>query len=83
MLYFFLLSFIISFFLLVGIGGYFWTWSRSLSHTHSVRLLWTSDQPGADISTWQHATLKTDKYQCRRRDSKPQSQQARGHRPTP
>jgi hypothetical protein len=39
---------------------------------HSVGLLWTSDQPDAEISTWQYATItKTDI-----RDSKPQCQQA-------
>ena len=27
---------------------------------HSVWLLWTSDQPFAETSTWQHTTLKTD-----------------------
>jgi len=32
--------------------------SRSYSDTpHSVRLLWTSDWPGAEISTWQPTTL--------------------------
>ena len=33
------------------------------SHTdalQSVGLLWTSDQPAADTSTWQHITLTTD-----------------------
>jgi hypothetical protein len=27
---------------------------------HLVGLLWTSDQPDAETSTWQHTTLKTD-----------------------
>jgi hypothetical protein len=32
--------------------------SRSHSDTpHSVGLLWTSDQPAAETSTWQHTTL--------------------------
>jgi hypothetical protein len=49
----------------------------------SVGLLWTSDQSGAETSTWQHTTLTTDKHPCPRRDSNPQSQQASGRRPTP
>jgi len=28
----------------------------------SVGLLWTSDQPYAETSTWQHATIANDKY---------------------
>jgi hypothetical protein len=28
----------------------------------SVGLLWTSDQPDAETSTWQHTTLKRDKH---------------------
>ena len=31
---------------------------------HSVGILWTSDQPVAETSTWQQTTLKTDKYPC-------------------
>jgi hypothetical protein len=31
-----------------------------LDTTHSVRLLWTSDQPDAETSTWKHTTLKRD-----------------------
>jgi len=39
--------------------------SRSHSDTpHSVGLLWTSDQPNADISTWQHTALTTDSHLC-------------------
>jgi hypothetical protein len=35
--------------------------SRSHSDTpQSVGLLWTSDQPDAETSTWQHTTLTTD-----------------------
>jgi len=30
------------------------------THTHSIELLWTSDQPDAQTSTWQHTTLTTD-----------------------
>jgi len=53
--------------------------SRSHSDTpHSAGNLWTSEQPDADTSTWQHTTLTRDRYQCSRRDSNPQSQQASG-----
>jgi hypothetical protein len=44
-----------------------WARASSLSrlhvHTqtlHSVGLLWTSDQPDAEASTWHHTTLTTD-----------------------
>ena len=30
----------------------------------SVGLLWTSDQPVAETSTWQHTTLTTDEHPC-------------------
>jgi len=63
------------------------SFTRFLDHTQdaqqSVGLLWTSDQPVAKASTWQHTTITTDKHPCLRRDSKPQSQQASGRRPTP
>jgi hypothetical protein len=58
----------------------------SQSHTdtqHSVWLLWTSDQPNAETSTWQHTTLTRDGRACPCGDSNPQSQQASGRRPTP
>jgi hypothetical protein len=48
-----------------------------------VGLLWTSDQSVAEISTWQHTTLTTDKHPCLRWDSNPGSQQASGRRRTP
>ena len=58
--------------------------SRSHPDTpQSVALLWTSDQPEAETSTWQHTTLTTDIHPCPRWDSNPQSQQASGRRPTP
>ena len=42
---------------------------RSHSDTqHSVGLLWTSDQPVADTSTWQHTTLTKDRQPYPRRD---------------
>jgi hypothetical protein len=50
--------------------------------THLVGLLWTSDQPYAETSTRQHTTITTDRHPCPRRDSNPQSQQARGRKST-
>ena len=58
-------------------------WSTHNNASQSAGLLWTSDQPVAETSTWQHKTLNTDKTFMPRRDSKPQSQQASGRRPTP
>jgi len=60
--------------------------SASRSHsdtTHSVGLLWKSDQPVAETSTWQHTTITRDKHPCPGRDSNPQSQQKSARRPTP
>ena len=39
-----------------------WAKSSSLPQSdtpHSVDILWTSDQPDAETSTWQHTTDKT------------------------
>jgi len=53
--------------------------SRPHSETpHSVRPFLTSDQPLAEISTWQRTTLIRYKLPCHRRDSNPQSQRATG-----
>jgi len=58
--------------------------SRSHSDApHSVGLLWTSDRLVAETSTRQHTTLTTGKHLCPWWDSKSQSQQASGRRPTP
>jgi len=58
--------------------------SRPHSDTpHSEGLLWTSDQTDAETSTWQHTTSATNRYPWSQWDSDPQSQQARGRRPTP
>jgi len=35
-----------------------------LEVSHSVGILWTSDQLVAETSTWQHTTLITDKHPC-------------------
>jgi hypothetical protein len=69
---------------LVGQGLFIIEASRSHSDTPpSVGLLWTSDQPDAESSTWQHTTLTRDRHPYLRRDSNPKSQQASGRRPTP
>jgi hypothetical protein len=47
---------------------------------HTQRLLWTNDQPVAEISTLQNRTLTTDKHPCSWLDSNPQPQQARGRK---
>jgi hypothetical protein len=39
----------------------------------SVGFLWTSDQPVAETSTWQHTTLTRDRHPCPRWDSNPRS----------
>ena len=61
---FFLSSFFIilsSFYLLIaGVGGHCSTWSHSMTHTLSVWLLWTSDQPGTETSIWQHTAFTRD-----------------------
>jgi hypothetical protein len=46
-------------------------------------LLWTSDQPIAETSTWQHTTLTTDRRPCPSWDSNLQSQKASSFRPMP
>jgi hypothetical protein len=50
---------------LVGHGLIIIEASHSHSDTrHSVRLLWTSDQPDAENSIWQHTTLTKDRHPC-------------------
>jgi hypothetical protein len=53
------------------------------SRSHSVGLLWTSDQPATETSTWQHTTITRDKHACPRWDLTLQSQQASGRRTKP
>ena len=45
---------------LVMASPYWASRSDSLDTPQSVGLLWTSDQPDTETSTWQHTTLKTD-----------------------
>jgi len=63
-------------------SGYCCNWSHSMTNTHSVGLLWTSDQPVAVTSTWRHTTLTRDRPTWPRRHSNPQFQQARGRTTT-
>ena len=58
-------------------------WNTHSDSPHSVVILWTSDQPIAETSTWQHTTLTTDKHPYHRWDSNRKSQQGRSRRPTP
>jgi hypothetical protein len=50
--------------------------------THSVGLLWTSDQPDVQTSTQQHTILTTDRHPCPCRDSNPQFKQENFRIPT-
>jgi hypothetical protein len=63
------------------------SWGYEITHKNtpqSVGLLWTSDQPVAETSTWQHTQhLTTDEHPCSRRDSNQQSQLPSGRRPSP
>jgi hypothetical protein len=69
---------------LVGHGLLIIKASRSHSDTpRSVGLLWTSDQPNAEASIWQHTTFTRDRHSCPRWDSNPQSQRATARRSTP
>jgi hypothetical protein len=34
------------------------------THTHSVGLIWTGDQPHAEASAWQHTTLTRERCAC-------------------
>jgi hypothetical protein len=38
--------------------------SQFVDAPHSVWLLWTSDQPETETSTWQHTTLTRDRSRC-------------------
>jgi hypothetical protein len=68
----------------LGKGFLFVEASPSHSDTpSSVGLLWTSDHPDAETSTWQRTPLTRDKLPCPLRYTNPQSQQASGHRNRP
>ena len=58
------------------------SWSHS-DTSHSVGLLWTSDQPDTQTSAWLVTTLTRDRHPCPQRDSNPQSQQASKRRNMP
>jgi len=58
------------------------SWSHSDTQ-HSVGLLWMSDQPITETSTWQHTTLTRDRSPRLWQDSNPQSQQAKDCRSIP
>jgi len=50
--------------------------------THSVGLLWTSDQSDAETSTYQHTTPTKDKHTCSWLDSNPHSHKSSCRRAT-
>jgi len=57
----------------------------SWSHSDTQQLLgflWTSDEPEAKNSTWQHITHRIGRYPCSPRDSNLQSQKVNGGRRT-
>jgi len=57
---------------LAGRGLLIFQASRShLDTLQSVGLLWTSNQPDAQTSTWQHTTLSRDRHPCSHRDLNP------------
>jgi len=69
---------------MLGHGLPLWGFAITLLDTsHVAGFLWTSDDPDAETSTWQYTIITTDKHPCPRWDSKPQSQQASGLKPTP
>jgi hypothetical protein len=57
-------------------------WSHS-DTPHLVGVLWMSNQPDTETSTWQHTTLTTDGHPRPRRDSNPQSQKVSSRRAMP
>ena len=66
-----------------GLLSHLITLKDTHTHTESVGLPWTNDQPDTETSTGQETTLTRDRHPCPRRDSNPQSQQANGRRLTP
>jgi hypothetical protein len=55
-------------------------WRSHSDTSHSVGLLWTSDHPYAETSTWRDTTATRKRHPCPRWDSNPQSQHASGRR---
>jgi hypothetical protein len=56
---------------------------RLITLSDTLAIPWTKDRFVTESSIWQHTTFTRDRHPCHRRDSNPQSQQARGRRPTP
>ena len=70
--------------LIIGVEGYYSTWSHCATHTpHSVGLFWARNRPVAETSTWQHTALTTDRRPFPWQDSNSQSQEVSGRGPTP
>jgi len=49
------------------------------SRSHSLGLLYTSDQPDTETFTWQHTALKRGRHPCPLQDSNPQSGRPQTH----
>jgi hypothetical protein len=49
------------------------------SQPHSIGLLWTSDRPVAETSTWQHTTQQTDMLPAEFEPATPASEQPQTH----
>jgi hypothetical protein len=60
-----------------------WLHEHTQTHHTPEGRPWTSDQPDANTSTWQHTSLIRHRDPCPRRDSNTQCQQANGLRPMP
>lgn len=56
--------------------------ARAHTHTQNRKALWKNDRSFAETSTWQKATLATERFPFPRRDSNPQFQQPRNGRST-
>ena len=63
-----------------GLGPHYRGFTITITYSngtpHSAGLLWTNEQPNAEISTCQHTALTRDRHPRHRRDSNLQSQPA-------
>jgi hypothetical protein len=65
----FLISFLLSwsnhfYILILCVEIYCCTWTHSMTHTHSVGVLWTRDQRIVVTSTWRHTTFTRHGHPC-------------------
>jgi hypothetical protein len=64
-------------------GSHYRGFTITFRPTSFGKLLWSSDRPDVEDSTWQHTTLTRDRHPRCRIDSNPQSQPVSGRSPTP